>query len=634
MRGNTEELFGLLPLYHTLCVSYPAQMRIARFVVSGGTATIVNLGALFVFTQMFQIWYLFSSIFAFGASFLVSFTLQKFWTFGDTSRERIHTQASIFLVVIVTALVLNTTLLYLFVEYAHLHYLLAQLISGIFIAFINFYSYRHFVFRTSEYSETVPGRWSLSIQHVLPLLLAVAIFLSLALFRLSENPPTWLDEGSIVQVSINLSNEGIYGIQIAPHRFVSTDFLTTGFPVIHPIALSFSLFGTTLFNARVVMVLYMTLLCVCSYFLIRALATEKKYFLSLSSLLLLVTFAPLYGHGKNVLGEVPGLMFFIASLIVFYFAEKNRHSLLWLISGVLVGLSMATKPIYLFIIAPSAALTFLLLRQHIPSKNMFVYAAGVSGPLVVWFSLQVASVDALRQILFAANVNSAPLSERLLHTGMQFVSEPQPIYFLTLLVIWSASILLRSRREASASHVELFAYIFSIINFVLYLASRGFYRYFFAAEVLALIFLPIALYQVPVNERYRKVFKRSCAGFLILLVLFQGYQTLFHSWISEFRSSERSGLLSKHMRNIPIHSSIFFYNVPEAVIFLSSSNYYQYLRYGDTVIRGDENLALLFSGVPDFLLVDGKFPHTENITPLYTEVSRFDKYILYKRSGR
>src|SRR3989338_6963991 len=143
-----------LKIYRALCVSYPREAQVVRFIISGGTATAVNLSTLFALIHFWAIWYLVASAFAFATSFLVSFTLQKFWTFGDMSSNRLHTQAALFFMVIVFALGVNTLLLYLLVEHAHLHYLIAQLVSGFVIAVINFLSYKRLVFRTTTSMES------------------------------------------------------------------------------------------------------------------------------------------------------------------------------------------------------------------------------------------------------------------------------------------------------------------------------------------------------------------------------------------------------------------------------------------------------------------------------------------------
>ncbi len=141
-------------LYGTLNASHPTMMQLLRFIISGGTATAVNLGILFTLTHLFSLWYLLSSVIAFGVAFWVSFAMQKLWTFGDTSKDRAPTQAFFFLGVILAGLGINTTLLFILVEYLHIHYLLAQLISGVFIATMNYFSYRHLVFRDTDARKT------------------------------------------------------------------------------------------------------------------------------------------------------------------------------------------------------------------------------------------------------------------------------------------------------------------------------------------------------------------------------------------------------------------------------------------------------------------------------------------------
>ena len=83
--------------YSALDERYPAQMRFLRFLISGGTAAVVDLLFLYVLTDGIHMWYLLSSVLAFLAAFSVSFTLQKRWTFRDRSNDRLHVQAPVYL---------------------------------------------------------------------------------------------------------------------------------------------------------------------------------------------------------------------------------------------------------------------------------------------------------------------------------------------------------------------------------------------------------------------------------------------------------------------------------------------------------------------------------------------------------
>ncbi|MBI5458041.1 GtrA family protein [Candidatus Kaiserbacteria bacterium] len=129
---------------------YPSPMRIIRFCISGGIATLVNLGTLFSLTHFFSVWYVFSSIIAFMLAFWVSFSMQKLWTFKDVSRDHVYAQALTFLTIVFVGLGINTTLIFVLVEYGGLHYLGAQLISGVFIAMMNYFSYKHLVFHDTH----------------------------------------------------------------------------------------------------------------------------------------------------------------------------------------------------------------------------------------------------------------------------------------------------------------------------------------------------------------------------------------------------------------------------------------------------------------------------------------------------
>ena len=116
-----------------------------KYVVSGGSSAVIDLLAIYVFTDIFHIWYLFSAVLAFLLGFGVSFFLQKHWTFQDKSKET-HNQAMMYLVLAAINLGINTLLMYVFVDIVHIWYLFAQVITGGLIAFSSFFVYRKIIF--------------------------------------------------------------------------------------------------------------------------------------------------------------------------------------------------------------------------------------------------------------------------------------------------------------------------------------------------------------------------------------------------------------------------------------------------------------------------------------------------------
>lgn len=133
--------------YHELSGRYPAHAKIMRFLISGGSAAFTNLGLLYVFTDLCKIWYILSAVMAFIVAFIVSFSLQKLWVFGDRSTQDMHRQLVIYLIVALINLGLNTLFLYALVEYAHVHYLIAQVITSAALAFESFFAYKFLIFK-------------------------------------------------------------------------------------------------------------------------------------------------------------------------------------------------------------------------------------------------------------------------------------------------------------------------------------------------------------------------------------------------------------------------------------------------------------------------------------------------------
>ena len=113
-----------------------------KFIIAGGIATLVDFSLLFVFTDIFKIWYVLSASLAFMFAFVISFHLQKFWTFRDGSRHKIYKQVFIYFLVTFSSLIINAIGMYILVEYFNIWYMLAQVIIGGFLAGGNFFIYK------------------------------------------------------------------------------------------------------------------------------------------------------------------------------------------------------------------------------------------------------------------------------------------------------------------------------------------------------------------------------------------------------------------------------------------------------------------------------------------------------------
>lgn len=127
-----------------------ARHKILRYLFSGGSAAAVNFFFLYAFTEWLNFHYMVSVVLAFMIAVVVSFLLQKFWTFKDSPQEYSHSQAVTYLVVAIFNTIINAGLVYFFVEYINLHYLLGQFLASGIIAFESYFIYQHFIFKKKE----------------------------------------------------------------------------------------------------------------------------------------------------------------------------------------------------------------------------------------------------------------------------------------------------------------------------------------------------------------------------------------------------------------------------------------------------------------------------------------------------
>ena len=123
--------------------------KLIRYLISGGTAAVVNLGLVYLFVSVLHLWYIAGTTLAFIGAFVVSFLMQKFITFADRSLERASRQLTIYFLVALCNLGINTLLMYAAVDGLGIEYLLAQFIVTALIAGYSFFLYKYLIFMPS-----------------------------------------------------------------------------------------------------------------------------------------------------------------------------------------------------------------------------------------------------------------------------------------------------------------------------------------------------------------------------------------------------------------------------------------------------------------------------------------------------
>lgn len=117
-----------------------------RYLVAGSTAFLTSLTVFALLFYGIGVWYITASICSFLVGFVVSFVLQKFFTFRDDSPPRRGQQVVRYFLVLLFNICANTLLLYLLVEQLHVGHLLAVIIGNVCMAIWSFFIYDRLIF--------------------------------------------------------------------------------------------------------------------------------------------------------------------------------------------------------------------------------------------------------------------------------------------------------------------------------------------------------------------------------------------------------------------------------------------------------------------------------------------------------
>lgn len=139
------------PKIYSLCNEYKS---LIKFVVAGCFSGGTDLVLLFAFHGLARIDIVLSTSLAFILSFLVSFTLQKFWTFRNYCQDKVVHQLVLYVINACLGLYLNGLFMHILVNRYAVWYILAQIIVNLAIAVLNFIVYKFVVFKIGE-NETV-----------------------------------------------------------------------------------------------------------------------------------------------------------------------------------------------------------------------------------------------------------------------------------------------------------------------------------------------------------------------------------------------------------------------------------------------------------------------------------------------
>lgn len=473
---------------------------------------------------------------------------------------------------------------------------------------------------------------------VISVVFSVGIFFSF--YKLVEAPSFWFDEGYFTQAAMNVARYGVWGIQTEQGSFTSLLTVSGGFPLIAPLALMFKIFGIGVFQARLLVAFFIAGFIVSSFVVIKRL---YGFYYGAGAALLIGTFPVLYGNGKTVLGEVPGLLFyvlFLGFLSQWITSNKKKDALY---AGLMFGLVMTSKVSFLLVCIPATIILFFLYRKQIQQNaigaRIFIGAMLVS--ILIWIVTQFGSSDTLNSFYQTTfhHYNSVPASQLFITNSKRFFTEFSPFVLFVFMCVWGTSVGLRVYAKKNVPIAETHAALFSLFVIGIFLLSPGWYRYFFPAQIVALLFFPSALHDVIViiHSCLRRFPIRSsivCTFVIGSLSLVQGYQTGFHSFVAGYYHSDKTLRMQQEFSLLDVHPTYFFYNTPEVLVFVPDLRYYQYI--GSDFVRyviGGEQLEKITNGTADkIVIVQQRYLGHEREFALYEpEKIVAGKYLILKK---
>lgn len=420
------------------------------------------------------------------------------------------------------------------------------------------------------------------------------LLLFISFWRLSYSPSTWYDEGINAGIARSFMEEGVFSLKVAPNEFVATRqfLITTNYPMLFPVALSLKFFGVNFTAARLPSVIYLFLFAWLAYIITRRWYGDNS---ALATLALIVSFLPFYGNGKGALGEVAGLFFLLAGLL---FLENNDFKKIFL-AGFFLGLSVATKPFFLLVLPALfvGEIYRLIVKERRKISEYFLLAVGLFIPILIWFltinpNFNFGNIAAAWQYYSNSYADKTNIVELVFSNFKRFFTETTPLHFFALFVV-SAIMLIRDVYKKIINVPEVILFVFICLNFLWYLKTPGWYRYFFPAHLLLFLFFPAGLNKFLPNRFVTAIILFFLAAQSFLLVAKHNEPLYF--------STEAQDFVKYTRQQTVVDDSILVVNGPSVAFLLTDRLVSQYVRINPQLVFAPKSI------LADSEMIDQKY---------------------------
>lgn len=337
------------------------------------------------------------------------------------------------------------------------------------------------------------------------IILVVSILLSLV-WKLTDYPTLWFDEGEFLQVPKNLLTTGQYATRSSEGMRVFDPAITTGPSVLLPIAVALQIFGVGLLPARMVMVGYAIGSIVMMILIARSFANWR----AVAVIVGVMVFAPwsqFLNLGRQVMGEMAAFAWLLLGIWLFRRTLLRPSWSLSVLTGIAFGLSILAKPqsalIWPTLIAVMLADRFYY--KEVGTRRLLVPLITSMALFAAWYLVQwsvLGNSEFLARVFdtgSATGTTLATFSPRRWLANVNTLWQSSYIVWGAPAIIYQAAITIQQRRRGAGDLLLLLVVVVWLAWYVL--GSVGWIRYAFTPITISTIFI-VRLIGALTNEFY------------------------------------------------------------------------------------------------------------------------------------
>lgn len=121
--------------------------QIVRYVISGGIASIADIGIMILLTEILHIEGVISATIGNAVGLIITYLLSIFWIFNERKLKNPLPEFLLFAIIGAGATLFTFLLMSCFVNYLHLHYILAKIMTIVLVSAYSFVVKKRILFR-------------------------------------------------------------------------------------------------------------------------------------------------------------------------------------------------------------------------------------------------------------------------------------------------------------------------------------------------------------------------------------------------------------------------------------------------------------------------------------------------------